>query len=137
MTSLGAKTIRAKDWWFEPITWRQAEAIAKHYQMTRQQAELVYPTKGAAIAAIGASLFMGALKNAQIDAMFGKIKDKAELRSYFIDDSEGGQNHLGSRSIDAVWDYLKPYLEMGQNKMHPLTTRGGQNLREQAGTSIA
>lgn len=136
MDNYGANKNRVGGWWLEPISWRQSEAIAKHYNMTRQEAELVYPTKGAAVAAINASYFRGALRSCVIDATQGRLTSVDQVRGYFIDDSEGGANNLGNRTIESIWEYLRPYVEMRQ-KTHPLTTRGGQNLREQAGTSIA
>jgi len=119
MTSLGTTTMTVKKWWLEPISWRQSEAIAKHYGMTRQEAELVYPTKGAAVAAINASFFRAALRGCVIDATQGRLTSIDQVRGYFIDDSEGGANNLGNRTVESIWEYLKPYVEMRQKTYPP------------------
>lgn len=128
MTSLGTTTMTVKKWWLEPISWRQSEAIAKHYGMTRQEAELVYPTKGAAVAAINASLFKQTLHSCVIDATYGRLTSIDQVRAYFVDDSEGGENKLGNRKIEDIWRYLEPIVEMRKNissdkdkKTHPPT----------------
>lgn len=103
-------------WWEEPISWRQAEAIAKHYNMTQQEAELVYPTKGEARAAITASFFRKALRSCVIDATFGRLTSIDQVRAYFVDDSEGGENHLGNRKIEDIWRYLEPMVKKPEEK---------------------
>lgn len=97
-------------WWLEPITWQQAEAIAKHYKMDKDEVKLVYPTKGEAVGAIKASFFKQALRYAVSDAMSGKLTSFEQLRGYFIDDSDGGQNNLGKRNINEVWRYVERYV---------------------------
>ncbi|MCG3204017.1 MAG: hypothetical protein KCHDKBKB_00694 [Elusimicrobia bacterium] len=103
-------------WWEEPITFWQAEAIAKHYHMTRAEAELVYPTKGEAVAAINVSYFRKALQSCMFDATLGKLTSIDQVRAYFVDDSEGGENHLGKHKVEDIWKYLEPYIRKPNEK---------------------
>ena len=94
-------------WWQEPISWQQANAIEKHHSLNKGEAELIYPTKGEAIGAIKASYFKKCLEHAKKDVVWKRLTDFKQLRTYFIDDSEGGENHLGKRSLEKIWEYLK------------------------------
>jgi len=98
-------------WFLEPISWQQADAIAKHYGMSKQEAALVYPTKGDALGAIKASIFRECLAFAIKSAIAGRLTKKEQVRGYFVDDSEGGQNNLGKRDINLIWDYLKGFIK--------------------------
>jgi len=97
-------------WWLEPSTWQQHNAIAKHYKIAKDEARLMYPTKGEATSAIKASFFKEALQHAVRDAMSGRLTEFKQLRAYFIDDSEGGQDNLGKRDIKDIWDYVECYV---------------------------
>lgn len=97
-------------WWLEPSTWQQHDAIAKHYKMSKQEAALVYPTKGEAAAAIKASFFKACLQHCISDALAGRLKEFSQLREYFVDDSEGGQDNLGNRDLKSIWEYVKIYV---------------------------
>lgn len=98
-------------WWLEPSTWQQHEAIAKHYKLkSKQEAALIYPTKGEATAAIKASYFKSCLEHCVSDAMAGRLKEFTQLREYFVDDSEGGQDNLGKRDLKSIWEYVSQYV---------------------------
>ena len=103
-------------WWLEPPTFKQIEALAKHQHLSKEEALLIYPTKGEAKAALHASIFAQILDQVIDMVQAGSLKTKQQVYGYFVDESDGGENHLGNTKFDDVWDFVKKYFPVWEYK---------------------